>query len=136
MVKVTLDLNVVLDVVLKRGAFLAAAEILSQCKDKIIDGYIPAHGIPTIYYILRSKLGREPALEAIDTVIDTLTVLPVDNGLLRKARSIPINDFEDAIVISSSEAIGCDYIITTNVKDFSRAAHNAISPEQFVALKE
>jgi len=130
--RITIDLNVVLDVYLERDNFLASAEILTFCKEGELEGYTPSHGIPTIYYILRSKIGHERAIAIVDDLIEMLTVVPVGNELLRSARRLSFRDFEDAIVAASAIESKSDFIITKNSKDFAASPVPAITPERFM----
>ena len=132
MTRITIDLNVVLDVYLERDNFRASSEILTLCKERAYEGCIPSHGIPTIYYVLRSKIGHERAIAIVDRLIDILTVVPVDNALLRSARRLPFRDFEDAIVAASAAESKSDFIITNNSRDFAASPVPAISPERFM----
>ncbi len=132
MTRITVDLNIVLDVYLERDNFLASAEILTLCKQRALEGYTPSHGIPTIYYILRSKIGHDRAIAIVDDLIEMLTVVPVDNALLRSARRLSFRDFEDAIVAASAVESKSNFIITKNSKDFAGAPVPAITPERFM----
>jgi predicted nucleic acid-binding protein len=130
--KITVDLNVILDVFLKRGDYWGCGKIVTLCEKKICDGYIPSHGIPTIYYILQSNIGREAALEIVDYLIEVMTVVPVGNELLRSARRLSFRDFEDAIVAASAVESKSDFIITKNSKDFADSPVPTITPERFM----
>ena len=130
--KITVDLNVILDVFLKRGDYIACEQIVTLCEEKVCDGYIPSHGIPTIYYVLQSNVGRKTALEIVDDLIEMLTVVPVDNALLRSARRLAFRDFEDAIVAASAVESKSDFIITKNSRDFADSPVPAITPERFI----
>jgi predicted nucleic acid-binding protein len=130
--RITIDLNVVLDVYLERDNFLASAEILTLCKERAFEGCIPSHGIPTIYYVLRSKIGHERAIAIVDRLIEMLTVVPVGNELLRSARRLPFRDFEDAIVAASAVESKSEFIITKNSRDFPDSPIPAITPERFM----
>ena len=55
---VTIDLNIVLDVYLLRGDYDSAMTVLSACKSRKLDGYMPSHAAPTIFYILNKNLAE------------------------------------------------------------------------------
>ncbi len=129
---ITIDLNVVLDVILLRGDYLPGAEILSMCTDKKIDGYFPFHAIPTMYYILDRNLGNKKALQAIDELLDMCRIISADQELLSEARKLDFSDFEDGIVAVSAMRCNSEYIVTNNVKDFTQSKISVITPNEFI----
>ncbi len=50
----------------------------------------------------------------------------------RRARQLPIKDFEDAVVAAVAEVSGSDYVVTRNTKDFVGASIPAITPAEFL----
>ncbi len=131
---VTIDLNVFLDVFLERGDFLAEATVVSLSDEKIIQGCVPSHGIPTLYYILRKTLRHSIAVENITKILANIIILPVDKGILQKALSLNFPDYEDAVVAVAAEISNSEYIITNNSKDFQMSKVPAISPKQFLEI--
>ena len=49
-----------------------------------------------------------------------------------RARNLPIEDFEDAVVASLAEKAGFDYIVTRNHSDFSGSPVAAVDPVQLL----
>jgi predicted nucleic acid-binding protein len=129
---VTIDLNVILDMFLKRGEYAAALELLTLCKDGKLKGNIPSHGLPTIYYVIRKQKGHEEAIWAIKYLLEFLNVIPVGLETMRRASNANFGDFEDAIVAQAADESGSAFIITSNTKDFSLSNVQAISPELFL----
>ncbi len=129
---VTIDLNVILDMFLKRGEYAASLELLTLCKDRKLKGTIPSHGLPTIYYVIRKQKGHEEAIWAIKYFLEFLDVIPVGIETMRRAADSIFGDFEDAIVAQAAEESRSAYIITSNTKDFSKSRIPAISPELFL----
>ena len=129
---VTIDLNVILDMFLKRGEYAAALELLTLCKDGKLKGNIPSHGLPTIYYVIRKQKGHEEAIWAIKHLLEFIDVIPVGLETMRRASNANFGDFEDAIVAQAAEEGGSSYIVTGNTKDFSLSNAQAITPELFL----
>ena len=123
---VTIDLNVILDMFLKRGEYAAALELLTLCKDGKLKGNIPSHGLPTIYYVIRKQKGHEEAIWAIKYLLEFLDVIPVGLETTRRASNANFGDFEDAIVAQAAKESGSAYIITSNTKDFLLSNVSAI----------
>jgi hypothetical protein len=58
--------------------------------------------------------------------------VPVDKAILREAGKSRIADFEDAIVEVAAHAASSEFIVTSNVKDFTFGRIPAITPAQFL----
>lgn len=131
-----LDLNVLLDVVQRREPFYAAsAAVLTMAFDGRIRAFVPAHVFTTLYYIVRKSSGKETAESAVDRLLSGLEVAPSGIAELRRARSLAMADFEDAVVAGSAEAASCDWIITRNVEDFGRSPVPAVTPASFLTYR-
>ena len=59
--------------------------------------------------------------------------MPADEAVFRKAMSLGISDYEDAVVAASAEASKCDYIVTRNLADFAKSNIPAVQPAEFLA---
>ena len=129
---VTIDLNVVLDLILLRGDHESCQELLSRCKDHTITGFLPPHAIPTIYYILRKNIGHEKAIDAIGKLLDAVEIAHLSKGVFRNAIALHFSDFEDAVVAAAAESVGSDFIVTSNRKDFHKSLIPAISPSDIL----
>lgn len=58
--RVLIDTNVLADVLLGREPYYDIAyNILAMCADKKVYGYIAAHSIPNLFYILRRTLTKD-----------------------------------------------------------------------------
>ncbi len=129
---VTIDLNVILDIFLKRDGYLASLELLTLCKDGKITCCLPSHGVPTIYYLLKKNIGHERAMEIVSYLLDFVDVVPVGKTTLRTALEINLSDFEDSVIVASAIESKSESIITSNLKDFKLSPVPAISAEQFM----
>ena len=53
---ILIDTNVILDIFLKKEPYKTNSElILTKCADRQITGYLAAHSIPNLFYILRKE---------------------------------------------------------------------------------
>ena len=129
-----LDLNIVLDVVQAREPFYEdSATVLSWAFDREIAGYLAAHAVPTIYYVVRKSAGKERAEEVLDLLLSNLAITSQGRSQLLRARNLGLSDFEDALVAVSADESGCAWIITRNVEDFERSPVAALTPREFLA---
>ena len=81
--RVLVDTNVVLDVLLRREPWVTdAAEVWRLCMEGALTGYISASSFTDIYYIARRHTDRARAQTALRLCLDTFAVCPVDQGTL------------------------------------------------------
>jgi predicted nucleic acid-binding protein len=133
--KVTLDLNVVLDVVQHRQPhYQDSAEVLSRARSGELAAVLPAHAITTLYYVIAKAATATKADETVDWLLTHFEVGAVDKAIVLRARQLSFADFEDAVVAGVAEAARCDYVITRNVADFAGSPVPAITPADFLAL--
>lgn len=135
--KVLVDLNVLLDVVLDRSEFVKES---AQSLGRIVSvrscrGYVAQHAVATLFYIVRKQCGIENARTAVRKVLKLLVVLPSTQKILIDAADSKYADYEDAVSFLSATAAGCDAIITRNPTDYSKSLVRAITPTQFLALR-
>lgn len=57
---ILVDTNIIVDVLMKREPYMQEAqEILIKCASREITGYLAAHSIPNLFYILRKSYTQE-----------------------------------------------------------------------------
>jgi Predicted nucleic acid-binding protein, contains PIN domain len=131
-----IDTNVILDYLINREPFAdAACEILRCCVEKRIKGYVAAHSIADIFYILRkhfSSAERKKMLRDFCELIDIcgLQKIQIANALANEN----FNDLEDCIQAECAKSIQADYIVTRNIKDFVNSPITAILPEELLRI--
>jgi predicted nucleic-acid-binding protein len=134
---VLLDTNILLDYFQNRPEFLSAEKILNLCADKKIAGYIAAHSIPDMYYIMRKTYTEGERRSILLNLIQVVSVIAVDQKRIVSALSNTIfPDFEDCLQAECASSFSADYIITRNIKDFLQSSVKALSPQDFLNLIE
>ena len=114
-----IDLNVVLDALLERPPQAqAAAHLWAAAEAKRIVALVPAHGVTTLFYLVKYGKGAAEERRAVATVLSVFEVAPVDGAVLLRALSFGWNDFEDAVCAAAAEAAGCDVIVTRDPGGF------------------
>lgn len=129
--RVLLDTNVVLDVLLQRGEWLAEAEQIWQANatGKLI-GCVTASAMTDVFYVSRRLVGAARARDAIRACLDALTILPINHAVLLSAFARNGSDFEDDVQIACADANKLDAIVTRDVEGFTGSTVAIISPAQ------
>ncbi len=131
--KTMFDLNVILDVVANRAPWVAASaracSLATQGRRQ--KAFVSPHVVTTLYYLVRKYADREAAERAIDKIVALFDFAPCGRDVFRRARELPIADFEDAVVVAAAEAAGCACIVTRNLEDFVNSPIRAVSPQDF-----
>ena len=131
---VTVDINVLLDVFQMRELhYLASAQVVSMVAAGTLVGVCPAHGLTTLYYLVRKHGSRPDAEAAMDRVLGHFQIGNLDALGWQEARRLSLPDFEDAAVAAVAKATASAFIITRNVGDFARSPVPAITPTDFLS---
>ena len=100
--KVLLDTNVVLDLLLVREPWRIQAEAIAQAgADGRLQAHVSASSITDIFYISRRLVGAERARRTIRACLDSLQIVGVTRELLDAADRRPGHDYEDNLQIES-----------------------------------
>ncbi len=133
--RVLLDTNVVLDVLLDRKPFSKpASAILSMGEQGRIQITICATAITTVFYLSAKALGAAAARKHVRELLSIVEIAAVGRTVLERALSLPIADYEDAVVAASAEEAGADAVITRDVRGFRGCPIVVHEPEEFLAL--
>lgn len=129
-----IDANIILDVLMNRQDFVKDSSMIWKlCETEKTKGYVSALTFANLVYIMRTQLNPK-AVEDIFrklSLIFTFTDLSVSD--LTRAAELNWNDFEDAVQSVTAERIHADYIITKNVRDFSKSKVMAFTPSELLA---
>lgn len=131
--RVFLDTNIVLDVLLDRQPFVADSEsVILRCEALGAEMFIAWHGLATAYYLLKRGRTETEALAEVDKILAWARVAEGTNAHARQARSMGFGDFEDALQSVSATACAADWIVTRNKKDFAISAVPVLTPAEFL----
>ena len=129
-----IDANIILDVLLNRPDFVKdSAMIWKLCETEQMKGYVSTLTFANLVYIMRKQL----APEKIEDVFHKLNLIfefaDFSVSDLTHAADLNWKDFEDAVQSVIAERIHADYIITRNVRDFSKSRVMAFTPSELLA---
>ena len=132
--KVLLDTNVVLDLLLVREPWQIEAEAVAQAgADGLSLAHVGASSFTDIFYISRKLVGAEQARSIVRACLDTLQIVGVTRELLDAADRRSGDDFEDNLQVECAIATGLDAIITRDPKGFDASPIPAVTPTQLLA---
>ena len=134
--KVMIDTNVILDVLLERENFVEESyKVLSMCEDHRISGFVSASSVTDIYYLVRKYThSTELSYKAIGKLLEIVKVCGVTNNDVLTAFQKKAKDFEDCLVSVCAKSNNCNYIITRNKKDFENFEVEALTPTEFINM--
>ena len=128
-----LDTDVVLDVILAREPFAKdAAEFLDLGEQGLFEPYISAITPLNIFYIARKAKAVRDLRQAIQRLLETVGVCPIDKSILTSAFELRFVDYEDAVQHESATAAGVEAIVTRDIHDYKYATLPVFTPEDFL----
>ena len=130
--KVLIDTNVALDILLKRQDYPNAEIVYSLAEKNQIACFISASAITDIFFLSKNDLGKIPAKEALKTLLKVFKPATVTNSHIYQALDLEWDDFEDSVQYIVGESFAADYIITRNTKDYSSGTIPVVSTEDFL----
>lgn len=131
--RVLLDTDVVLDLMMARAPFASAAEELFDLTELgVFDAYISALTPLNVFYIARKAKSSHDLKAALKQLVETVGVCPLDALVIAAALTLPFSDFEDAVQHCCATASQLDAIVTRNIKDYTNATLPIFTPAQFL----
>ena len=132
--KLLIDANILLDVLQNRENFVRASSMVWKlCETEQAKGYISALSFANLVYIMRKEMDAQRIEEVLHMLSLIFEFAELNDSDLFRAAALQWPDFEDAVQSVTAERIHADYIITRNVRDFSRSKVIAFTPDELLA---
>ena len=129
-----IDANIILDVLLNRTDFVKdSAMIWKLCETEQMKGYVSTLTFANLVYIMRKQLDPEKIEDVFHKLNLIFEFADFSVSDLTHAADLNWNDFEDAVQSVTAERVHADYIITRNVRDFSKSRVMAFTPPELLA---
>lgn len=129
------DANVVLDVLARRVPWYEhSAASLSLVEKEGFEGFVAAHSVTTLYYLLRKHLDRDRATSSVLTLLKLVDVAAVDAEVLLEAFGYGWRDIEDAVQAVCALKCDADYLITRDARGFPGLPVPALSPTELLVV--
>ncbi len=133
--RILFDTNVILDVLLLRQPYeVEATKLVASVERSEINGVLCANSITTIYYLINKAVGREIAINSVNSLTMMFDVVPVNKIVLQNALKSKSLDFEDAVLNESAVNSGVDGIVTRNPKDFKSSTLPIYNPKELITV--
>ena len=133
--KILIDTNIILDLIQSREPFSEnASKIINSCVKKENEGYISAHSLSDIFFILRKDKTVEERKALILNLCSFFIVIPEDkNFYTAVCQNNDCNDLEDGLQMKCADFENLDYIVTRDAgKGFNNSPVKVISAENFL----
>ena len=133
--KILLDTNVVLDLLLAREPFVTyAREIFVLIENAEIEGYLCANSVTTLHYLIGREKNKEEADEIISELLSLFEVTLVDKKVLIEATTNNGIDYEDSVIYTSAFHHDVEIIVTRDKKGFKNSKISTLTPQEFLAF--
>lgn len=133
--RVLFDTTVLLDVILGRTPWEAdASALLDRAALGELEGFVAAHAVTTIHYLVERARTRHVALSAVRDLLSIIDVAAVGREDVHRALTLGLKDFEDAVQVAAALGVGADYLVTRDAKHFRTAPIEIRTPGEVLAL--
>jgi predicted nucleic acid-binding protein len=131
---ILIDINILLDVLQKREPFYeASVRLLAFVETGRIKGYVAAHSITTLFYLIKKDKSSADSRATITNLLQFIKIAPIDQNTIEQALNLDYNDYEDAVQMISAVQCKADYLVTRNVKDYQPALLPVVQPVDLLA---
>ena len=133
--KILLDTNVVLDLLLAREPFVdLAREIFILIENKEIEGYLCATSVTTLHYLIGRETNKKEANQIIEKLLILFEVSPVTKKVLYDASANNGIDYEDSVIYTSAYYSDINIIVTRDKRGFKESKISSLTPKEFLAF--
>ncbi len=136
MIKLYIDSDIFLDLLLKRNDYNNAAELMTEIDKKEYKGYTTPLVIANLHYIMTKFGGKKKSIKNIRKLRKIISILSIDEEIVDEALLSDNADFEDAIQYIASEKNNIDFIITRNKGDFKKSKLPVLNADEFLRIKK
>lgn len=132
--KVLVDTNVILDVLLEREPFCkSASKVLKLSGRDNIQEFVSAAAITDIYYIAYQHLrDKQKVRDLIKQLLRVVSVASVSEKKIVNALELEWNDFEDSVQYSVATLDNMDAVVTRNGKDYKMSEVPVWTPDEMI----
>lgn len=131
--KVFLDANVLVDVVLRREDFVEqSSKVLQIGLEGDCELCASDITFTTVAYYARKNRTSEQFYDLLQTLRDLVDVVPSGKVAIDWALHQKSKDFEDAVQYYAALRSGAEYIVSRNVRDYPYNEIPVLTPQEFL----
>jgi len=132
--KIFVDNDVILDVLLGREQFEYSQKLLTTIEQKQITAFTSPIIFTNSFYIITRLKDKNKAWAALKKIRLLFRVAKVTEDIIDLALASDFTDFEDAVQYYAARKEKVDYLVTRNKKHYSAAQIPVISPQEYFAI--
>lgn len=137
MYNILFDTNVLLDSLdPARPESDEACSALFRCNGSGDKGFLAAHSLADVFYIVEKHKGRDAARTAVKRLMDLLIIAPLTAEHCDMAYRDGEKDFEAGLIRATAELEGMDYIITRDKEAFTEAKVPRVTAAEYLSIAE
>jgi predicted nucleic acid-binding protein len=135
--KILVDTNVILDVLLDRQPFSGpASRLFALIEKSAVEAFVCATTVTTVDYLLNQSLSRADSKKALLRLLELFEIAPVNRPVIEEALQSRMTDFEDAVLAHAANLVGVAAVVTRNIKDFKFSPIKALDPIEILSIIE
>ncbi len=133
--KLLIDTNVLLDMVLKRNGYDISVKLFRRIREQGIFACITASSVTDLFYIIRKEThDTERTYVIMENIFCLVAVLSVTEKDIQDAFGQKWKDFEDCVQYMTGRNNRVDYLITANRKDYKDVSLSVLTPAEWLGL--
>ena len=136
--KAIIDTCVILDYLQRREPFFDdALNLAIGSANREFEAYISANSITDLYYIIHKYTHDDK--ETRKHLTNLTQVFGIADTLAEDciyALHSEITDYEDAVMSETASRTGVDYIVTRNVRDYTKSKIPVVTPGEFLEMMD
>jgi hypothetical protein len=130
--KLLLNTDVLMDVALGRADFGPDSRALIEwCHHTPQSTVVAWHTVSNLFYLLRAARSNSFARAFLADLLHFANVASGGTEGVRRALTMRIADFEDALQVSAAISSNSDFIITRNAADYRGSVIPILTPREF-----
>jgi predicted nucleic acid-binding protein len=134
MTDIFIDTDIIIDFLIDRKPHSReAAIIFTLIEQKKLRGYVSFLTFSNLYYVLRKVESHNKVISKLDSISKMLTILKVDQQIIKDSIASGFSDFEDSIQYNCAlNYKKIDVLITRNTKDYKNSEMPVMTPADYL----
>ena len=132
--KIFVDNDVILDVLLERKNFKYSQELLIYIEQKRLEAYTSPIIFTNSFYIISKLTDKKNAWSALKKIRLLFRISTITEKIIDLALTSEFPDFEDAVQYYVALEEKAEYLVTRNKKDFVSKQIPIVTPQEYIAI--